>query len=146
MNDEVPENEHDRQSSFVKEFESKTPIGDLNFLVRAWPSWLVNPSLKAIAPVTRLSIASARGEIVFSRSVVLGGTFDLATELLETMENEVQLISEMDGFHIYVPEQKADFINWLDRMESSLDSIRKNMENIDVRSASEDAAEEKMKS
>ena len=119
--DEEQEREGDWKA-IVTKFEDAANVGDQFFLYQSWSAWGLNPTEKTIAPIARVVLGDASGNVVFDRSLVLTAVADLINELANTAYLEVVRARSLEGYTLSLPSE-ADWM--LDNFREARERLSK---------------------
>ena len=114
-------------------FDSSINLGDNGFRFRQISAWIVNAEGAWIAPISRVYIGSEAGELVFSRSVNLGGVLDLMHDLSKSFDLHLDSLKAMNDFFVYVPEDRSYYEETLREIKSAITSAEEKISQMDIR-------------
>lgn len=132
----TPEEEKEFEA-IDKKFNEHTDLGDTYYLYQSWSAWSVIPTRKTIAPVSRIVVGDAYGNVVFNRSVVLTAVVDLMNELAGTFLNEVTKARDMSGFALNLPKEPAAMLDDLRSVSERISAALEILEHSDLLKAAE---------
>jgi hypothetical protein len=112
-----------------EEFRERASIGDVQFLVRIWPAWIISPKLKEVVPVSRVYVGDMSGNLLFSRPVVLSGLIDLMYEFAQGLLSDVSRLNDL-GYNLDMPVYAADVRERLKLARSYLEKSSELLESL----------------